>query len=137
MTRFNTWLIGVAAALGLISCGGCGSDEPAALPVCASLAAVQNTVDHIWNTSVSENGLGQMRTYLSQLRTEVRQLATDASAQFGPEAEQLRAATDDLSADIATARAEPNARNLAAVRVAANAVRVDVEQLRNALARTC
>lgn len=137
MKRNITRLAGVAVALGVLSSGGCGGEEPATAPVCESLEAVRNTADHIRNTNVSENGLGQMRTYLGQLRTDLEQLATDAAAQFGPQTQQLRAATDNLSASITTARTVPNAANLQSVRAAADAVRVNVQALRDATAATC
>jgi hypothetical protein len=130
-------LTGVAAIVGLLSSAGCGADEPAAPPVCASLDAVRATAEHIRNTNVSENGVGQMRTYLGQLRTDLEQLATDAAAQFGPQTQQLRAATDNLSASITTARTVPNADNLQSVRDAAGAVRANVQILRDAAAGTC
>jgi hypothetical protein len=137
MKRIITWLLGAVAALGVLSSSGCAAEEPATVPVCESRDAVRNTAEHIRNTNVSENGIGQMRAYLAQLRTELEQLASDAAAQFAPQTQQLRAAMDNLSASVTTARSVPSAENLQAVRDAAGAVRGNVQALSDAMAGTC
>ena len=121
----------------LLGPAGCAAEEAATPPVCDSYAAVQNTVDHIRTTSVSENGLSALRPYLSQLRTQLTQLYQDAQAQFAPQADALRATVDQLAAALRTAQADPDVTNLSAVRVSVGAVRTSAQALRDALASTC
>jgi hypothetical protein len=136
LTAMKRFLVVVLLLLGA---AGCAADEeqPSAPPVCDSYAAVQNTVDHIRTTSVSENGLSALRPYLSQLRTQLTQLYQDAQAQFAPQADALRATVDQLAAALRTAQADPDVTNLSAVRVSVGAVRTSAQALRDALASTC
>lgn len=133
MNAFPKLLV-VTSALGILA--GCAADEPAA-PVCASYDAVQNTVDHIRDANVSENGLTAVRPYVTQLRTDLNQLVTDARAQFAPQADQVRTSADQLSASVDTARQTPNAANLAAVRSSVAAVGASVRNLHDAISGTC
>ncbi|GIM93920.1 hypothetical protein [Paractinoplanes toevensis] len=137
MGRIPGWTAITLAFVLVVGAGGCYSDEAAAPPVCDSFAAVQNTVDHIREVNVSENGLSQLRPYLTQLREQLTQLYTDARAQFAPQADRLKAAVDQLEAALRTARDDPSALNLAAVRTTVTAVRAGGQDLRAAMAQTC
>jgi len=130
-------IITVTVALSALAAGGCGGDQPSVPPVCQSLAATENTVEHIRNTDVSENGIAQLRTYLTQLRTNATQLYTDAKAQFAPQAQQLRTAMDQLSASVDTAKVTPDVVSLSAVRTSVAAVRTSTQNLHAAMAETC
>jgi hypothetical protein len=131
MKRF---LVAVLLFLGL---AGCAASEPSTPPVCDSWAAVQNTVDHIRTVNVSENGLSALRPYLTQLKDQLGQLYLDAKAQFAPQAEALKAATDKLEADLRTAQGSPDRTNLAAVRGSVGEVRSSADGLHTAMASSC
>ena len=122
----------------LLGTAGCAAEEAsAAPPVCDSFAAVQNTVDHIRTVNVSENGLSALRPYLTQLKDQLGQLYLDAKAQFAPQAEALKAATDKLEADLRTAQGSPDRTNLAAVRGSVGEVRSSADGLHTAMASSC
>lgn len=121
-------LVAVLLITGLAGCTTAAAASPP--PVCESWAAVKNTVDHIRDVNVSENGLSALRPYLTQLRDELNQLVIDAQAQFGAQADPLKAAVEQLGADL-------QARNLPAVRTSVAAVRSAADNLHNALLSTC
>jgi hypothetical protein len=129
----STWLAVVAVA-GLFGVAACSTDQPA---VCDSLAAVQNTAGHIRNANVSENGVTQLQTDLSRLRSELQQLYSDAQAQFATELDGLRAAANQFSASVAAARAAPDATTLSAVRTSVTALQQSVQTLAGAMSGTC
>jgi hypothetical protein len=136
MNAFPKFLV-VTAAVGVLGfVGGCAGDEPAA-PVCASYDAVQNTVNHIRDANVSENGLTAIRPYVSQLLTNLNQLVTDAKAQFGAQADQLKATVDKLSADVDSARQDPDVASFATVRASVRAVGFSARSLHDVIAGTC
>jgi len=120
--------------LGTLGIAGCSTNQP---PVCDSLAAVQNSVEQIRNANVGENGLSQLRTDLHQLKVNLQQLYTDAKTQFGSDVEALKAAVNQFSASLATARATPDATNLAAVRTAVTTLGDSVRHLGDAMSGTC
>ncbi|GIE97160.1 hypothetical protein [Paractinoplanes rishiriensis] len=128
---------GILAATVVLGAAGCAGDAEPVPAVCDSYAAVQNTVDHIRDTNVSENGLTALRPYLNQLRDQLHQLYLDAQAQFASQADVLRTTVDQLAADVRTANEAPNVTNLAAVRSSVAAVRSSAQTLRDAMASTC
>ncbi|MEV0902596.1 hypothetical protein [Actinoplanes sp. NPDC049802] len=135
-------LVTIATALCVLAAGaGCAGGDAAeaeAVPaVCESFAAVQNTVTHIRQANVSENGLTALRPYVSELIEQLKQLAVDAQAQFGQQADQLRASVDVLSASVDTARENPNRANLGTVRQAVDGVRDTARALADSLKNTC
>ncbi|MFI7600361.1 hypothetical protein [Actinoplanes sp. NPDC049681] len=133
MTRTPKW-IAAAAVSALLGAGGCGTDQP---PVCDSLAAVQATMNQVRNANVAENGLTYLETNLQQLRLDLQQLRTDAAAQFGPQVEVVRAAADQFSASVDTARADPDVKALAGVRATLNTLQNSVRNLGDAMSGTC
>jgi hypothetical protein len=132
--RSTSRVIAGAAVFAALGTGACSTDQPA---VCDSFAAVQNSIDQIRNANVTENGLTQLRTDLTQLRTNMQQLLADAQAQFASEAQAVQAAATQFSASVATARADPNAANLSAVRPPLNALQSSVQTLGVAMSGTC
>ncbi|MEV4701749.1 hypothetical protein [Actinoplanes sp. NPDC049316] len=129
--RTFTAAVTVAAALGA---GGCGTDQP---PVCDSLAAVRTTMEQVRNVNVAENGLGALKTQLQQLRTDVRRLLDDTSAQFASQAQAVRTAAEQVSASVATARETPDAAHLGAVRTSLSTLQGSVRTLGDAMSGTC
>jgi hypothetical protein len=125
-------------AAGLLLFTGCsGQPATAQAAVCESWAAVQNTVEHIRQTNVSENGLSALKPYLTQLLDQLQQFVTDAKTQFGPQADVLRTAVDQLSASVDAARANPDLTHLAAVREDVADVRAGAQTLRAGIQETC
>jgi outer membrane murein-binding lipoprotein Lpp len=133
MRRITRWLV-IAAMLSTSVTAGCGS-EPA--PVCASLASVQHSIAQLRNVTVAENGLTQLKTDLQQLRIYLDELVSQASAEFATEVQAVQAAVTQFRTSVSTARAEPTAVNLTAVRTAFTAVPDAVNGLGQALAGTC
>jgi hypothetical protein len=133
MRQLSKW-IAAAAVLAPLAAGACSSDKPA---VCDSFAAVQNSIEHIRNANVAENGLSQLTTELSQLKPDVEQLYIDAKAQYAAEIESLRAAANQFSASLTTARAAPDARNLASTRTSLTALQDSARRFADAISGTC
>jgi hypothetical protein len=129
-------ILGILTATVLLGGAGCAGDSSAP-PVCDSYAAVQVTVDHIRDTNVSENGLAALRPYLTQLKTELNQLYLDAKAQFAPQADALKAAVDQLTANVRAAQETRTVTDLAAVRTSVSAVRNTAQSLHDTIAATC
>jgi hypothetical protein len=124
-------------AAGLLLLTGCGGEPAPTAQVCESYAAVQNTVEHIRQTNVSENGLSALKPYVRQLIEQLQQFVTDARTQFGPQADVLRTAVDQLQASVDTARADPSVTNLSVVRTAVADVRSGAQTLRATIQETC
>ena len=145
MKRILSALLTATAAGAVFASGGCSSDEPAeaaapaaaTLPVCDAAASVRLTVEHIRQVEISENGLGAMRPYLQQLDTQLQTLRSEALAQFGPQAGQLKTAVDQLRASINTARENPDAAALSAVRTSVAGVRTSAQSLQDQVGTTC
>jgi hypothetical protein len=133
MSRTSQW-IAIAAIMGTVGVAGCSTDQ---LPVCESLAATQKSVDQLQKANVGENGLAQIRTEMDQLKHNLDQLYAEAKAEFGAEVDALRAAVNQFSADLAAARATPDATTFAAVRAALTAVQNSAVGLRDAMSGTC
>jgi hypothetical protein len=132
----NAFLKFLVVTPALVLLGGCASDEPKP-PVCESYDAVQNTVNHLRDANVSENGLTAVRPYVSQLLNDLNQLVADAKAQFSPQADQLRTSVQHLSTTVDTARLDPGVANLAKVRVSVSSVAVSARSLGDAISGTC
>jgi hypothetical protein len=113
---------------------GCASDKP---PVCDSVDAVRQTTDQLRKMNVSENGLTGVSGDLSQLKTDLAQVASDAKAQYRPQVDALTASVDRLQADVASAREAPTAASLGTVRTAVTDVGDAARELRAAVAGTC
>lgn len=122
------------ATFALLSAGGCGTDQP---PVCDSLAAVQATMNQVRDTNVSENGLAPLKGNLQQLKLDLQQLTTDAAAQFAPEVEVVKAAANQFSASVDSARTDPDAGALASVRATLGTLQNSVRNLGDAMSGTC
>ncbi|MGA5300008.1 hypothetical protein ACPCHT_08775 [Nucisporomicrobium flavum] len=132
-----TWMtprIAAVTAVATLGLGGCSADQP---PVCDSLAAVQTTMHHIRDANVAENGLTSLTTQLRQLQVEVRQLLTDAAAQWAPEVQAVRTAADQVSATVAAARETPDVAHVSAVRTAMGTLQTGLRSLGDAMSGTC
>jgi hypothetical protein len=142
MKRIVSALLSLTAAGVVFAAGGCSSDEPAeaaaaTLPVCDAAADVRLTVEHIRQVNVSENGLGALRPYLQQLDTQLQILKSEAQAQFGAQADQLRTAVDQLRASLGAAKANPDQAALNAVRTSVAGVRTTAQSLGDSAGANC
>ena len=133
MRRTAAWTA-VGAILGTVAVAGCSSEQS---PVCESLDAVQHSVAQLRNANVSENGLSQVRTDLTQLNASLQQLGTDATSQFAPQIDAVKSSATQLRTSVATAKETPNATNLAAVGGTLQAVQSSVQQLGDAMSKAC
>jgi hypothetical protein len=133
MRRIAEWTV-VGAMVGTVAVAGCSSGQS---PVCDSLDAVQQSVAQLRNANVSENGLSQVRTDLSQLDAALQQLGTEAKSQFAPQLGAVKSSASQLSTSVATAKEAPNATNLAAVGGTLRAVQGSVQELGNAMSGAC
>jgi hypothetical protein len=129
----STW-ISVAAAVGVLTVGGCGTEQP---PACAHLDAAQASIAHVRNADVSENGLTQLRTDLSQLKANLVQLRSDVQAKYPTEIEAVAGTVNQLAASVTAAKANPDATTFAAVRTAMSGLQDSVQHLADAMSGTC
>jgi Tfp pilus assembly protein PilE len=132
--RTKSCLLTVVAIAGVFGGAACSSDQPA---VCDSLAAVQNTADHIRDTTISENGVTQLQADLRRLASELQNLYSDAQAQFPTELNAVRTAANQFSTTVAAAHAAPSAANLSAVRTSRTLVQQSLQNLGGAMSGTC
>ena len=133
MIRMSSSVAGLVV-LAMLGAGACSTSQS---PVCESVAAVQNSVDRIRDTNVSENGLSQLKTDLTQLKVDLEKLTAEARTEFAAEIEAVRSAMTQLSASVTTARNAPDAANLAAVRPALNALQTSAQNLAKSASETC
>jgi ABC-type phosphate transport system auxiliary subunit len=127
----STILAAVVAAIGLTACGG---DQP---PICDDVDTLQASVDNLKDVQVSENGLNALSADLGQVQQDVRQLVTDAKAEFGDEASKVAAAVQSLQSSVHSARSEPNATTLSVVGTAVQGVDSSLSALQDAVSDTC
>lgn len=121
----------LAVGAGVTACG----QEQAA--VCDEVDALRTSVDNLTKANVGENGLSVISTELENVRSELRQLGQDASAQYSEQISAVRARAADLRSSVATASTDPSADSLSAVADNARAVGAAVQDLGDAVAGTC
>lgn len=87
----------------LTSCGG--SEQSA---VCDDVDALRTSLTSLQAFNITDtNVLADLRVVLDQIRTEVDQLAADASEEYSTEIDAVKASTDDLEASAEAAVADP------------------------------
>lgn len=87
----------------LTSCGG--SEQSA---VCDDVDALRTSLTSLQAFNIYDtNVLADLRVVLDQIRTEVDQLAADASEEYSTEIDAVKASTDDLEASAEAAVADP------------------------------
>jgi hypothetical protein len=127
----STILAVVVTASGLTACG---SDQP---PICDDVETLQSSVDNLKDVQVSENGLNALSAELSQVQQDVRQLVTNAKAEFGDEASTVESAVQSLQSSVDSAKSEPNATTLSAVGTAVQGVDGSLSAMQDAVSGTC
>ena len=112
----------------------CSSDQPA---VCDDVDALQSSIDNLKDVQVSENGLNAMSSTLTQIKQDLQQLGADAKAEFGDEADAVRAAVTSLEESVDGAKADPSGTTLSAVGTAVTGVDTSLSALTEAVSGTC
>lgn len=117
----------------LVSCGG---EEQSA--VCNDVDALRTSLTSLQAFNIYDtNVLSDLRVVLDQIRTEVDQLAADASDEYATEIDAVKASTDDLEASAEAAVADPTQ---AALKTLADDVRTfttSFQDLRAAVGDAC
>lgn len=117
-------------APGLAACGG----QPA---VCGDVQALQTSVQKIKDTNLSQDGLSVVTTELGKIRTEVSQLAKDASAQYSSQVSDVKSSAAALQQSVSGAVASPSASTLGQVKTDLQGLGAAVKRLNDALGSTC
>lgn len=117
----------------LTSCGG--SEQSA---VCDDVDALRTSLTSLQAFNIYDtNVLADLRVVLDQIRTEVDQLAADASEEYSTEIDAVKTSTDDLEASAEAAVADPTQ---AALKTLADDVRTfstSFKDLRAAVGDAC
>ena len=117
----------------LTSCGG--SEQSA---VCDDVDALRTSLTSLQAFNIYDtNVLADLRVVLDQIRTEVDQLAADASEEYSTEIDAVKTSTDDLEASAEAAVADPTQ---AALKTLADDVRTfttNFQDLRAAVGDAC
>lgn len=117
----------------LTSCGG--SEQSA---VCDDVDALRTSLTSLQAFNITDtNVLADLRVVLDQIRTEVDQLAADASEEYSTEIDAVKTSTDDLEASAEAAVADPTQ---AALKTLADDVRTfstSFKDLRAAVGDAC
>jgi hypothetical protein len=127
----STLLAVVLAASGLAACG---SDKPA---VCDDVDTLQSSVDNLKDIQVSENGVNELSTQLTQIKQDLKQLGTDAKAEFGDDVSKVETAMTSLQSSVAAAKSERTASSLSAVGTAIEGVTSSMSAMQDAVSGTC
>ena len=134
MRPTSKW-IAIVTMLGMLSgAAACGTEQA---PVCSSADAVRDSVDHLRDANLSENGLTYVQSGLDQLRRDIQQFNEAARTQFAAEITAVKSAADVLSTNVTAAKASPSATTLAAVGTAITALRDSYRHLADTVASTC
>lgn len=118
----------------LTSCGG-GSDQPA---VCDDVDSLRASVTSLQAFDIYDtNVLSDLSVVLDEIRSEVDQLAEDASSEYSTEIDAVRSSTDDLEASASAAAAGPTAAAMSTLADDAKAFVASFKDLRAAVGDTC
>ena len=115
------------------ACGG--EDQPA---VCDDVDALRTSLSSLQAFDIYDpNVLSDLSVVLDQIRTEVQQLAEDASPEYAEEIDVVQASTNDLEASAQTAVETPTAANSSTLSDDVDAFSTAFKDLRAAVADTC
>jgi copper chaperone CopZ len=131
-TRLCPTLLAIVVSAGALT--ACGSDKP---PVCDDVDALQTSVGNLKDVQIKDNGLNALSTDLTQVQKDVRQLGTDAKAEFGDEANKVKTAVASLQGSVTAAKSDPTASTLSAVGAAVRTVQSSLTALQDAVSNTC
>lgn len=127
-----------ASLLALLAVGSgltaCSAEQPA---VCDDVDALSASMSHLRDAQIGENALSVVSTELSQMTTEVKQLADDASAQYAKEIDAVRTQLNALESGVKSATQQPNAAALSQVSDGIKGVGTAVDNLVDSVQSTC
>ena len=114
----------------------CGGDDQSA--VCDDIEALQTSLNSLEAFDIYDtNVLSDLAVVLDQIRTQVGQLAEDASTELSEEVEAAQASTDDLESSADAAVDAPTAANLSTLDGDVDAFSTAFQDLRAAVEDTC
>ena len=131
--RFARVLAALFAVL-VLALPGCGKSRAAE---CDSFDEVRQSVNQLTNVTLSENGMSALADGVKNVQAELTQFVADSQARFQAQTDPLKAAVDQLSASVATAKADPNRTTLGAVGTALGSVKAAVQSLGSAVSSSC
>ena len=140
----------VPAALlftGLVVVAGCGSSDdtdqasastsPSQAPVCASVDALQNSVDALRDADVSQQGVDALRTDLGQGQVDLQAVAADAKSEYATDVDRREVDVTAVQTAADAARATPSAATLVDVGTAVRVLAEDVRAFSGKVSETC
>jgi hypothetical protein len=114
----------------------CGGEEQSA--VCGDVDALRTSVTSLQAFNIYDtNVLSDLSVVLDQIRSEVDQLAADASTEYSAEIDAVRSSTDDLEASAEAAVAGPTKAALSTLADDVKAFSTSFKDLRDAVGDTC
>lgn len=114
----------------------CGGEEQSA--VCDDVDALRTSLSSLQAIDIEDtNVLSDVVVVLDQIRTEVQQLADDATSEYADEIDVVQESTDDLEVSANAAVDAPTAQNLSTLAEDVAAFRTGFEELQAALGDTC
>ncbi len=125
-------LIVIVVALSAVSCGS--SDKPA---VCGKRDAVQSSVDKLLNTNPVSDGLDAVRSNLSDLQQNVKDLASAAGDQYRPQVQALQTSTAQVATDVKDLSGSNRGAAITALPGHVSTVQSDWKALTDAVSSAC
>ena len=120
----------VVLGAGLAACGG----QPA---VCDDMDSLNASVQKLKDANISDNGLSAVKTDLSNVESDLKQLKADASAQYSSQIDDVRTQAASLQSSIRAAAAAPSVDALAQVVDGVKAVGAAIGDLGDAVSSSC
>lgn len=114
--------------------GGNGGGGGAQSAVCADLDALRASLGDLEDVGLDQGGLSDLTAELSDIRSQLDELAADAKDEYSSEVDELRARADDLTASLEAASGDPSVDSLAEVRTGIQAFGSAVKDLGDAVA---
>jgi len=115
---------------------GCGGDDQSA--VCDDVDDLRTSLSALQAFNVYDpNVLSDLSVVLDQIRTQVGELAEDASSEYDAEVDVVQTSIDDLEASAQTAVDTPNAAALGTLADDVEAFRTAFQDLQTAVGDTC
>ncbi len=105
--------------------------------VCDDLDSINASIQNIKTAKIGENGLSVVKTELSKIGSELKQLRADASAQYSSQINQVESRASALRSSIAAAAADPSSATLTGVSADVQAFRAAVGDLSDAVSGSC
>lgn len=113
---------------------GCGQNKP---PICSDVKALQTSVDNLKKVDVRASGLPALSNQAQHVRDDVSRVIKDARSEYQPQIDGMKSAVARLSSSISTAKADPTAATLSAVRSSVRDVGTAFTNLQQAVSGTC